>query len=183
MMKLLERLRELLFYDSSMIKVILYAILILVVVAIANRFISIAIDKLLERDKAQKFDRTIVTFIKQLIHLLVYMLGLILYANLVPSLKSLGQTLLAGVSIVSVIFAITAQNTLGNFIAGIALLIYRPFQIGDSLIVNSPGGQSEGVVESINLGYTILRVGKEETVLIPNIIMTTSTCIKTKGKF
>ena len=48
---------------------------------------------------------------------------LVLYAHLIPALRSMGTALLTGVSVVSVIIGLAAQNTLGNLIAGISLLL------------------------------------------------------------
>jgi small-conductance mechanosensitive channel len=75
-----------------------------------------------------------------------------LYALLVPSLHKLGTALLASASIVSLVLGLAAQNTLGYLIAAVALLLYRPFAIGDVLVVNAPTGKKTGKVEDFTLG-------------------------------
>jgi small-conductance mechanosensitive channel len=70
-----------------------------------------------------------------------------------------------------------AQNTLGNLIAGVSLVLYRPFRLGDQLQVNAPSGLETGIVENISLGYTVLRAGDERRLVIPNSLMAGQTII------
>jgi len=76
-------------------------------------------------------DRTAARFLMQLAQAAVYAIAAILYAHLVPVLRAIGTAMLTGAGIVSVILGLAAQSTLGNLIAGIALLLYRPFRVGD----------------------------------------------------
>jgi small-conductance mechanosensitive channel len=62
-------------------------------------------------------------------------------------------------------------------IAGITLLLYRPFNLGDRLQVTAPSGLETGIVESLNLGYTILRTPDNRRVVIPNSAMASQTSI------
>lgn len=90
--------------------------------------------------------------------------------------------LLAGVSVASIIFGLAAQNTLGNLIAGVSLVLYRPFQIDDRVQFNAPTGLEMGKVESINLGYSVICTYDLRRVVIPNSVMATSIIINlTKG--
>ena len=59
----------------------------------------------------------------------------------------MGTALLAGASVASVVIGLAAQSTLGNLVAGIAITIYRPFRLGDTLQVATPTGTDIGVVE------------------------------------
>lgn len=59
------------------------------------------------------------------------MILLILYAHLIPVLRSMGTALLAGASVASVVIGLAAQSTLGNLVAGVSITIYRPFRLGD----------------------------------------------------
>src|SRR5919199_1649304 len=66
----------------------------------------------------------------------------------------LGGLLLGG-AVTGVVIGIAAQQTLGNFFAGIVLLIVRPFAVGDSVVLRSGplGGEYEGTVSEISLYY------------------------------
>jgi small conductance mechanosensitive channel len=58
-----------------------------------------------------------------------------------------------------------SQKTIGNFIAGIFLLAARPFKVGDYVKV----GVVEGMVQEINLNYTIILTAANNTVSISNL--------------
>jgi hypothetical protein len=70
---------------------------------------------------------------------------------------------------------LAAQNTLANLVAGISLLLYRPFNVGDRLQVMAPTGVETGQVESINLGYTVLMTDNKRRVVVPNSSMASQT--------
>jgi small conductance mechanosensitive channel len=75
------------------------------------------------------------------------------------------------------VLGLAAQNTLGNLIAGISLLLYRPFKVGDRLQVTAPTGLETGVVESLNLGYTVLKTDDNRRVVVPNSAIASQTTI------
>jgi small conductance mechanosensitive channel len=114
-------------------------------------------------------DRTI-SFLQQLGTALIWIIMLILYAHLIPVLRSMGNALLAGASVVSVVIGLAAQSTLGNLVAGVSITIYRPFRLGDTLQVTAPTGTDIGVVELISLGYTTLRAPDGHLIVLPNAI-------------
>lgn len=74
-------------------------------------------------------DVTGVAFVSAFAQVLAYLLGLILYAHLIPELRSLGTALLAGASVVPVVLGLAAQGTLSNLVAGLSLVLYRPFRV------------------------------------------------------
>jgi small conductance mechanosensitive channel len=113
-------------------------------------------------------DRTTISFMQQLGSALTWVIMLILYAHLIPVLRSMGTALLAGASIASVVIGLAAQSTLGNLVAGLSITIYRPFRLGDTLQVAAPTGTEIGVVELISLGYTTLRTSDGRFIVVPN---------------
>ncbi|MGB6308979.1 MAG: mechanosensitive ion channel family protein [Steroidobacteraceae bacterium] len=113
-------------------------------------------------------DRTSISFLQQMCTALIWVVMLILYAHLIPALRSMGTALLAGASVASVVIGLAAQSTLGNLVAGIAITIYRPFRLGDTLQVATPTGNDIGTVESISLGYTTLRAPAGHLIVLPN---------------
>jgi small-conductance mechanosensitive channel len=118
--------------------------------------------------RAGHLDRTTISFLQQMLSALIWVVMLILYAHLIPVLRSLGTALLAGASVASVVIGLAAQSTLGNLVAGVSITIYRPFRLGDTLQVAAPTGTEIGVVELISLGYTTLRAPAGHLVVVPN---------------
>jgi small conductance mechanosensitive channel len=150
---------------------IFYGLAFLVLATVVARLVRLTVAQTLRRDHKQLIDRTVATFLTQLAQIGIYLLAIILYAHLIPALRSLGTALLASVSVASVIIGLAAQNTLGNLIAGIALLLYRPFKVGDNVQVNAPSGLEIGTIETLTLGYTVLRTFDDRRIVVPNSVM------------
>lgn len=76
---------------------------------------------------------------------------------------SLGP-LLAGLGVVGFIIGFALQDSLSNFAAGMMILIYRPFDVGDLI---DAGGIS-GKVSHMSLVNTTILTLDNQTILIPN---------------
>ena len=140
--------------------------------------LAVTIRKTARRVESRLSDVTAFRFVSALAQLLAYLVGFILYAHLVPELRALGTALLAGVSVVSVVVGLAAQNTLGNLVAGLSLVLYRPIRVGDTVQLNSPEGLITATVELVSLGYTVLRDSEDHKVIIPNSVMANSVVIR-----
>jgi small-conductance mechanosensitive channel len=57
-----------------------------------------------------------------------------------------------------------SQQVLGQAIAGLFLLIARPFRVGDAVIIAG----EDGTIEDVSTLFTIVRKADGITVLIPN---------------
>ncbi len=126
-------------------------------------------------------DVTGLRFASAFAQVLVYLACFLLYAHLIPKLRALGTALLAGVSVVSVVLGLAAQSTLGNLIAGVTLVLYRPVRVGDRVQLNSPKGLITAIVERVSLGYTVLRDSESSEVIVPNSVMAGSIVIRLGG--
>ena len=71
---------------------------------------------------------------------------------------------LAGLGIVGFIVGFALQETLSNFAAGVMILIYRPFDVGDAV---ETGGIS-GKVKQMNLVSTTITTFDNQRVIVPN---------------
>jgi small-conductance mechanosensitive channel len=125
-------------------------------------------------------DQTALRFVIQLMQLFCFVLAAIFYAHLVPFLHQVGTAMLASAGVASLVIGLAAQNTLGQIIAGISLLLYRPYGIGDVLTLNAPTGKETGVVKEFTLGYTKLQTEDGRWIIVPNSVMMTSTIIRNK---
>ncbi len=75
--------------------------------------------------------------------------------------------LLLGGALTGVIIGIAAQQTLGNFFAGIVLLVVRPFTIGERVFLRSSIGEYEGVITNMSMFYVTIVV-ERGPVSLPN---------------
>ena len=89
------------------------------------------------------------------------------------------QSLTIGASFTAVIFGLAAQQTLGNLIAGLVLLTARPFRVGERVRFQAGalGGAPEGIVSSLGLLYTTLKIGTEDEMKIPNNAVLAATVV------
>ena len=124
-----------------------------------------------------------IIFAQQLVSAFIWVVMLILYAHLIPVLRAMGTALLAGASIASVVIGLAAQSTLGNLVAGVAITIYRPFRLGDTLQIAAPTGTEIGTVEMISLGYTTLRSPDGRLVVLPNSVAASQVMINLSQTF
>jgi small conductance mechanosensitive channel len=145
-----------------------YLVLFCVLAAIVSRALRIAIQTAISHVPAEHVDRTAANFLRQLGVLIIWVFFLALYAHLIPDLRALGTAMLAGAGVASIVLGLAAQSTLGNLIAGISILIYRPFRLGDVLQISAPTGPEIGTVEALSLGYTILGTQDGRRVIVPN---------------
>jgi small-conductance mechanosensitive channel len=104
----------------------------------------------------------------------IFILALIIVLHLIPGLEKIGTTLLASAGILSVIIGLAAQQTFGNIISGIFIYIYKPFRVGE--YVELSDGKN-GIVEDINLRFTILRSGENRRMIIPNTLISNQVII------
>ena len=142
-----------------------------------GRLLRLTVQRVLAHDKHAHLDLMAVTFLAKLTRYCVYIFAFVAYAHFVPALAGLGSASLTSISVITVIVGLAAQNTLGNLVAGISLLLYRPFKLGDRLLVTAPGGLETGTVESLTLGYTLLKTDDNRRVVVPNSLMASQTTI------
>ncbi len=164
---------------TSLHGAVVYAIIFFGLAIFTTRLIRLSLKR------SRKFfpDTTEAVFVSQLLKVIVYVVALILYAHLVPALRSLGTALLTGASVVSLVVGLASQSSIGNLIAGFAIFLFRRFNIGDRLQINTPKGMATGTVEAMTLGYTTLRTAENEEIMVPNNMMINSIIIRisTKG--
>jgi len=72
--------------------------------------------------------------------------------------------LLAGLGVAGLALGFAAKDTLANFIAGVTILLDRPFRVGDRVEVDSEFGQ----VKKITLRSTRIHTNDNQVVIIPN---------------
>lgn len=155
-------------HPGTLVGALFYLALSVLLALVLSRLLRTTVHEVLLR--RAHLDRTTMMFLQQMGIVAIWVVMLILYAHLIPVLRSLGTALLTGASIASVVIGLAAQSTLGNVVAGIAITLYRPFRLGDRLQVTAPTGTEVGNVDSLSLGYTTLRTDDGRLVVLPNSV-------------
>ena len=87
--------------------------------------------------------------------------------GLVMGLGTMGidvSVLVAGLGLVGFALGFALRDAVSNLIAGVLILLYQPFSVGDKITV----GGSSGTVISIDFRYTVLEADGGTIVYVPN---------------
>lgn len=104
----------------------------------------------------------------------VFIVTIALYAclNQFKPIQTLTKTLLASGGVLALVLSLAAQESIGNLIAGIMIVLFKPFCVGDLIKINN--GEYIGFVEEITLRHTIIRTYEHNRITIPNSIINKS---------
>ncbi|MCU7906977.1 MAG: mechanosensitive ion channel [Candidatus Thiodiazotropha sp. (ex Epidulcina cf. delphinae)] len=105
-------------------------------------------------------------------HMLVGFLGNIAYAALLAvvvlaALEQLGVNTTSALAILGaagLAVGLALKDSLASFAAGVMLIIFRPFKLGDFV----EAGGVAGIVEDIRIFHSVLRTGDNREITMPN---------------
>jgi small conductance mechanosensitive channel len=143
------------------------AILIVAAFYLAARLIRSLVRKEMARVKA---DPQVTLLVSRITFLAGILVGFIAAFTVLFGSPAL---VFGGFGFLALAFSLAFQDILKNFIAGMFLLVERPFRIGDEITVDN----HTGVVENIEMRTTTLRTSDGEQVLTPNALVYTGTII------
>ena len=115
-----------------------------------------------------KLDDIVVPLIRKTIKFVLLVLGFFYLANAVNYEIT---PLIAGIGIGGLGFAFAAQNSIENFFGSITVVLDRPFQVGDWVVIDNV----EGNVEQVGLRSTRVRTFYNSQMTIPNSILIKTT--------
>ncbi len=118
--------------------------------------------KLIEKRMiARNVDLSIRTFLIPIINIVLKMIVIMF---VVSRLGLNASGLIAALGGAGLAIGLALQGSLSNFAAGILIILFKPFKVGDYIV--SQG--NEGTVESISLLNTVIATGKGQVVTLPN---------------
>ena len=97
----------------------------------------------------------------------------LLLVGAITAMGTLGidvKALVTGLGLTGFALGFALRDIISNALAGVLILLYRPFSHGDSVAV----GSASGVVSDIDLRYTTLTVDEHTRVLVPNSTLFTN---------
>jgi small conductance mechanosensitive channel len=132
-------------------------------IALAGWWVSSLAERMALRGllSSSHMDRTVAAFLSSLVRYALLAVTLVLILQVVGIQAT---SLVAVIGASSLAIGLALQGTLSNMAAGVMLLIFRPFKLGDSIEV---AGKS-GTVQNLNLFFTELAGGDNVQILIPN---------------
>ncbi len=111
--------------------------------------------------KLAKIDETLSRFLTKFAWWSVLVLAVVVCLGI---FKVETTSFAAAIGAVGFAIGLAFQGALGNFAAGIMLLVFRPYKVGDVIVV---GGQT-GTVDEIDLFSTTLDTPDNRRIMIPN---------------
>lgn len=112
-------------------------------------------------EKSNRFSELLEQFMIKISFRAMVLVGLLVALSTVGINVAALLTVIGGASF---IIAFALQDTLSNFAAGVMLLVYRPFDVGDMVEV---GGVS-GKIGQVSLVSTTIKTFDNKVVLVPN---------------
>jgi small conductance mechanosensitive channel len=144
-------------------EVIFRSVLIIGAAVLAGRYAS----RLIVRNLSIKsFGRNGALMVGRLVSITLVVVGILI---LFGSLGANWTGLLTFVSASAVAISLSIQDVLKNLVAGIYLLLERPFRVGDQVRIRTV----EGEIQGIDVRTTLVRDDAGELVMIPNTIVFT----------
>ncbi|MBW1840838.1 MAG: mechanosensitive ion channel family protein [Deltaproteobacteria bacterium] len=158
------------FLELPLLEKPFYALLILLLASPTKDFLIILI-KYLETNIAEKTETKVDNIVFDLLNKFA---GAIIYATaIILALDILGINVMpfvAGAGVAGIAIGFAAKDTLSNLIAGVLLIVDRPFEIGDRIEVWSApvGSATWGDVIEIGLRGTKIKTTDNIVIIIPN---------------
>ncbi|MBE5955574.1 MAG: mechanosensitive ion channel [Lachnospiraceae bacterium] len=122
--------------------------------------------KIVEKVLTDKLDKGVVRFFYSFVNL---GLKAVVIFSAVTKLGVASSSIIALLGSAGVAVGLALQGSLSNIAGGVLILILKPFQIGDYIKEDNSG--NEGTVMDIDLFYTRLKTGDNQTIVIPNGII------------
>ena len=142
----------------------LQLIMVVSLVVTAFRFVGVIHAFVLWTDDDGVLDgsqKTVVSAAESIMRFLIVIFGMVFIAD------ALGfdlTTMVAGLGITGLALALAAQDTISNIFGATTVLLDRPFQVGDWVVI----GSVEGEVMEIGLRTTLIRTSLDTVVTMPN---------------
>ena len=122
------------------------------------RLITNALRKVMN---AQEVDPTLISFISNLVSMILLVIVVIAAVGAlgVPTASFVAILGAAGLAV-----GLALQGSLSNFAAGVLIIVFRPYKVGDWI----EGAGVSGAVEGVQILTTVLRTGDNKKVIVPN---------------
>jgi small conductance mechanosensitive channel len=137
---------------------IVMALLVFIIGRLIAKLLTGAMEKVMTKGKV---DRMLITFLSNIVY--TALLAVVVLA----ALEKLGVNTTSAMAILGaagLAVGLALKDSLSSFAAGVMLIIFRPFKLGDFV---EAGGEA-GVVEDIRIFHSVLKTGDNREITMPN---------------
>ena len=118
-----------------------------------------------DQGRSRRFE-TQAQVLRRLTQSIVVVVGAVAIIGTFEAARQAMTTVLASAGVISVIFGLAAQQTLGNVFAGLQLAFTDAIRVGDVVVAGEK--KETGSVEEITLSYLVVRIWDERRLIIPS---------------
>lgn len=169
----MKLINEILKLDSAW-SISVYVIAVLLASWMFSRLMRLVIISYLKRSKSGKYKNTSLQFLKNSIKFFIVLIALFYIIMTVPSLRSKATLIFSGAGILAAIIGFAAQAALSNLIAGVFIVVFKPFRVGDYIKLDE---ERIGIVQDITLRHTVINNFENKRLIIPNSIISTESVL------
>lgn len=143
-------------------------LLLALVIFVVGRIVAKVLKRVIEGAmRRANFDETLLQFLGNIAMTLMMMFVCL------ASLDMLGvntTSLAAVLAAAGLAIGLALQGSLSNFAAGIMLILFRPFKVGDFI----EAGGTAGIVDEIHIFHTLMKTPDNRKIVVPNSQITDS---------
>ena len=118
-----------------------------------------------DQGRSRRFE-TQAQVLRRLTQSIIVVVGIVAIIGTFEVARQAMTTVLASAGVISVIFGLAAQQTLGNVFAGLQLAFTDAIRVGDVVVAGEK--KETGSVEEITLSYVVVRIWDERRLIIPS---------------
>ena len=118
-----------------------------------------------DQGRSRRFE-TQAQVLRRLTQSIIVVVGVVAIIGTFEVARQAMTTVLASAGVISVIFGLAAQQTLGNVFAGLQLAFTDAIRVGDVVVAGEK--KETGSVEEITLSYVVVRIWDERRLIIPS---------------
>ena len=163
------------FVNTYIVPFVVKGLIALLVLIVGIKLIKFFTERLEKHKLAKKMDSNIWTLVMHTLRVVLNALIIIVAIEIVgvPS-----ATVITVIGSCGLAFGLALQGGLSNLAGGVMLMIFKPFHAGDYIITS----QCEGIVEEIGIFYTKLVTLDNQSISIPNSLLSSNMVTNTSAK-
>jgi small-conductance mechanosensitive channel len=171
------------YFASTLLKldsfwnIFLYSLIIVFVAWIISRIVRFFITKLIkhkDQKRARDYSTTSLKFLMNSVTFFAGIVAILVIIFTVPVFRAKATLIFSGAGILAAILGFAAQAAISNLIAGVFIVIFKPFRVGDFIRLDE---SRLGIVEDITLRHTVINNFENKKLIIPNSVISTESIL------
>jgi hypothetical protein len=137
--------------------------LLIALVEVFDKLVAVRHNVDVRDNLAARRIRTQVQMLRRITVILIVIMTVAVMLMTFPSIRQIGESLLASAGLAALIAGFAARSTLTNFAAGIQISFTQPIRLGDAVVIEGEWGW----IEEINITYVVVRIWDLRRLVVP----------------